>query len=111
MRLTTEPMLMMLAPSPKMLCRRLGDEQQAEHVDVELLVEMLLGELASMGAKSRTRRSLLTRMSRRPKFWMAASMMPCASAALETSPPTATALPPALEISSTILSAPDLLDA
>src|SRR5438067_11655166 len=38
-------------------------------------------------------------------------MTPCASAALETSPLTATAFPPALVIAATTASAPDLLEA
>ena len=42
---------------------------------------------------------------------MAASMMRLASAGLETSPETATALPPAASMNATTLSAPALLEA
>ena len=41
MRLTSEPMLMMLPPLAEVLDRGLRDEQEAEDVDVELLVEVL----------------------------------------------------------------------
>src|SRR3954466_4765647 len=42
---------------------------------------------------------------------MAASIIPLASAALDTSPPTATALPPAAVMAATTFSAPALLEA
>ena len=98
---------MMLAALAKVLDGRLRGEQQTKNVDVELRWKDS-SVTASIGANSYTP-ELLTRISSRPNFLIAASTMPCASAALETSPPTATALPPLPVISATTFSAPALL--
>ena len=66
--------------------------------------------ISSSDAKAYTP-ELLTRMSTLPKLVMAEAMIFCASAVLETSPWTVTALPPALVMVAAVFSAPALSEA
>ena len=106
MRLTTELMLMMLAPSLKWR-GRLGGQQQAQHVGVELPVEMVLGDILQ-------RRELVYPGVVHEDVEPAVGT----DGGVDDVPPrlrdtalTATALPPRSAIAATTASAPDLLDA
>jgi len=96
-------------PLSEVLHSGLRRKEEAQHVDVEVPVKVLVVD--GLGGASSYTPELFTRMSSRPKFLMAASIMPCASAALETSPCTATAFPPAAVMAATTASAPALLEA
>jgi hypothetical protein len=88
---------------------RLCDKQKTEHIDVEYLVELVFRE--RFNRRELVHARVIHQDVEATVVLMAASMMPWASAAFETSPPTATALPPAALMAVTTLSAPFLLDA